>query len=186
MGAFRDAQYFELDDARNYGVNRGRADQLASLGSDLGIDPDVVDGLGLERNLVKRIERLEAIAFSVGKLLQDSKDKLDVLKLGDASEVADFLIADQLAALDGESRYMYFKSLDVYRLEICGEDVNILTNVSGGAMMGPYSFGERAPLNAGWIQERLSSLGADVDEEFSEQVVSELTSQILSQGEHDG
>lgn len=187
MGAYRDAQTFALDDARNYGVQSGRKTILSSLGSDLGIDPEVIDGLGSEQNLVSRVERLEVIAASVAELLRDSIEKLDVLQLGDAEQVAGFIIADQLPPLDSSSLYVYTGSHTVYQLELKDDgEVDVLTDVWGGPMSGPHTFGERFSLSAEWLKERLLSRGVEKDEEFCEQVVSEVTVQMTNQGDQVG
>ncbi len=184
MGAYRDEQTFAMMDSQQYGAQTGRRMKLASISAGLEVDPEVIDGLGNELDLTKRVERLETIARSVGELLTDSSNMLAIIRDGTSADVAAFVIADQLPHLDENHSYSYMDSCSVYRLQQGDEDnVYVMTKVFGGPMFGPYEFREVTPLTPEWISDRLITRGVERDVEFCEQVARQILRQMTAEGE---
>lgn len=187
MGAYRDEQTFAMMDSEQHGAQNGRRMKLASISAGLEVDPEVLDGLGNELDLVKRVERLEVIARSVAALLSESSEALSVVRDGNPSDVAEFIIADQLPPVEVDNSWMFIGSKRHYQLER-STDGGVLVNsdVWGGGMQGGYTFGEPFPLTTEWISERLMTRGVERDSDFCEQVVTEVTAQLTSGGESIG
>ncbi|MBP9738629.1 hypothetical protein KBD20_02990 [Candidatus Saccharibacteria bacterium] len=179
MGAFRDEQTFAMMDSQQHGNEMGRRSKLSSLAHGLRVDPEILDKLDGELDVSSRVARLRVVAEAVGTLLTEAEGALEIIQAGSVSDVAGFIIADQLPPIELDNSYMYVGSKRHYQLELSDDGgVLIKTNVWGGAMQGAYTFDEPFPLATWWVSERLEIRGVEKDDEFCEQVVGEVTTQM--------
>ncbi len=181
MGAERDREFFALEDASRYGNQSGRRDQLATDAHAIGVDPEVLDGLGHDRDLVARAARLDTIYVSVGSMLDDTLQKLEVLARGSIDDVAGYLIADQLVTDSTESNVMYLGSDDVFRFATSDDgQVLVETHVHVGGMSGPFTFEKSFPLTAEWIEGKIQASGVEREPEFCAFVVTSVGEQLAT------
>ena len=179
MGAYRDRETFALHDANRYGQESGRRYALEEVASDLGVSTEIIDRLGSDINVASRTERLRAIAESVGAMLVDAENELEILQNSSPGDVAGYFINTQVVVDSEENNAMYHDSISRYRFANSDDgEVVVETKVHGGSMLGPIKFNDTVPLTATWVGERLAEKGAPREAEFCVLVVEGINTQF--------
>lgn len=178
MGAYRDAEFFALDDVARFGRETGRNNELYNIANSLGVTPDTIKDLNSEGNLVERVKRLETIALSVGSLLEISNKRLDTFQYGEIEDVAKIIIDEQIPKDPSESKCEYYGAKNYYLLDRIEDEVVVKSGVWGGKMHGYLEFDRTDPLTGSWVDGRLKYLGVDRHIKFCESVATNIVELI--------